>query len=54
MNSIDVSEMTAVAQRPIPNLDRHYGKIGISAVVAALRYHSDPNARLLRTKKDTD
>jgi hypothetical protein len=44
MNSTDVSEMTAIAQSRSPNLALHYGKIGISAVAAALRYHGDPNA----------
>lgn len=28
--------------RECPNLDRLYGKIGISAVAAAMRYHSEP------------
>jgi hypothetical protein len=29
--------------REYPNLERHYGSIGISAVAAAVRYHGDKN-----------
>ena len=30
------------AKPEIPNLDSRYGKIGISAVAAAMRYQSEP------------
>jgi hypothetical protein len=36
---------TPKAKSDAPSLDRRYGKIGISAVVAAMRYQSEANNR---------
>jgi len=46
----------AKAKTEEPSLDRRYGQIGISAVVAALRYQSEPRNRadapsVLRTER---
>lgn len=42
MNSVKSAAATQESVREYTNLDGLYGKIGISAVVAAVRYQSEP------------
>jgi hypothetical protein len=41
MKSTNAAQSTQTARREASNLEVRYGKIGISAVVAAMRYQGD-------------
>jgi hypothetical protein len=44
MKSTKVAQSTQSARREVQNLEVRYGKIGISAVAAAMRYQGDAKA----------
>jgi hypothetical protein len=56
MNSTKAEERSQDSQRQYTSLDRRYGKIGISAVAAAVRYQGEsrdePDTRLIPYERD--
>jgi len=55
MKATKATELSQDFRRKYPDLDNRYGKIGISAVVAALRYQGEqPTASKYRIPYDRD